>query len=65
MTAAVRVDPDKCCGHALCLRAAPDVFRWHDADDRSYVADDIDPADFADEVARAVQGCPEGAIVVE
>jgi ferredoxin len=59
----VRIDPDKCQGHARCWAVSPEVF---DVDDRGYglVRPDVDPSHFPDQVRRAEQNCPELAIEV-
>ena len=58
----VTVDDDRCQGHTLCAAQAPDVFLLRDEDGHAYVEMDDVPPGLADQVERAVQTCPEGAI---
>lgn len=58
----VRVDPDLCEGHALCIDLAPDVFELSDDEIATC------PGRFADEawerVRAAVDACPRQAISI-
>jgi ferredoxin len=60
----IRVDHEKCQGHARCWALAPDVFAL---DDSGYIeAGDIVVASGMEEVAgRGVRACPERALMVE
>jgi ferredoxin len=58
----VTVDGDRCQGHTLCALQAPDVFLLRDEDGHAYVEVDGVPPGLEDQVERAVQTCPEGAI---
>ena len=62
---AVRVDHDKCRGHALCLQSAPEVFDWLDVEDKSFVPDGFGVTGHEEEISNAVDNCPEQAIIVE
>ena len=58
----IRVDPDKCQGHARCYALAPELF---DIDDygQSTAKDDGDvPAGLEDKARLAIANCPEFAI---
>ncbi|WP_040831258.1 ferredoxin [Nocardia jiangxiensis] len=60
----VRVDSDRCQGHARCLAFAPDTF---DFDDEGYasVPEDRDSyVEIPDSVRQAAAGCPERAIAI-
>jgi len=61
---ALRVDADRCQGHARCVVFAPDVF---DSDDEGYAS--VNPEferieDVPDRIAAAVANCPERAITL-
>lgn len=57
----VRVDPDRCEGHAKCQAAAPEVFRVGDDDLSVVIMDDI-PESLRPKVDRAIRLCPRQAI---
>lgn len=59
----VRVDPDLCEGHALCLFTAPEIFELDD-DEVSTVVATPSPEQW-DAVAAAISACPRGAILVD
>ena len=60
----IRVDRQRCTGHAMCHANAPDVY---DLDDVGYnVLDgeaEVDDA-LADQARRGADSCPERAIVI-
>jgi ferredoxin len=61
----LRVDPDRCQGHARCVTFAPDAF---DMDDEGYSS--VSPGferleDVPDRVRAAVANCPERAITLD
>jgi ferredoxin len=58
----VRIRRADCCGHAMCVEIAPDVFTI-DADNKSIVIDE-GAAPLAT-VIEAAEACPCQAIVVE
>jgi ferredoxin len=60
----IRVDRDSCEGNALCVKAAPEVFR---VDDEDYVEVLVaEPgAELAAKVREAVRRCPKGALSLE
>lgn len=57
----VRVDSEKCQGHARCHAICPDVF---ELDDEGFAAVPVPtvPPSFEHAVREAVMNCPEGAI---
>ncbi len=59
----IRVDPDKCQGHARCYGLAPELF---DVDDygQSTVIVDVVPPQLEERARLAVANCPEYAIEV-
>ncbi len=61
-TLRVRVDPQLCEGHALCIETAPEVFDLTD-DDIATCAEQP-PAQYWDQVRAAVDACPRGAITI-
>ena len=58
------IDPDKCEGHTLCGKVAPQLFKFNKEDGRSYATvAEVSPEQAA--LARkAVAACPERAIVI-
>lgn len=61
----VRVDQQKCQGHTLCNRVAPDLFLLRDDDGHAYVESEDVPEEFRAVALRAQAACPEEAIRVE
>ena len=59
----VRVDPDKCQGHARCYSLAPEVFDVDDYGQASVIVDQV-PEGLEEKVRLAVANCPEYAIEV-
>lgn len=60
----IRVDSERCTGHARCNAIAPDVY---ELDDNGYCSVDKltpPPADESD-ARRGAEGCPEQAIHIE
>lgn len=60
----LRVDPDRCQGHARCVTFAPDVF---DLDEEGYASVNPDferMAGIPDRIRTAVANCPERAITL-
>jgi ferredoxin len=60
----VRVDYDKCEGHALCVLAAPEVFELGD-DDRSRVVLVQPGEELRAKVESAVRSCPKQAVYLD
>ena len=61
----VRVDPNKCQGHTLCNRMAPELFRLCEEDGHSEAIVSEVPEGLHDKARKAALGCPEQAIFVE
>jgi ferredoxin len=59
----IRVDPQKCQGHARCFSLAPELFAVDDYGQASVVVDEV-PADLVDKAELAIANCPEYAIEV-
>ena len=61
----VRIDEDRCQGHALCNLGAPEVFRLRDEDGHAEVIGRALTPELEEKARRAALGCPEQAIIVE
>ncbi len=61
----VRVDPEKCQGHARCYAIAPELFSVDDYGYANAIGDGTVPADLEDKARLAVSNCPEFAITAE
>jgi ferredoxin len=61
----VRVDPNKCQGHTLCNRVAPELFRLREEDGHSEVTMTEVPKELQEKARKALRGCPEQAISIE
>jgi ferredoxin len=61
----VRIDRQRCRGHAKCLDIAPDAFDFVDAEDRAIVLDEGVRQTSAEALMDAQLECPEQAISVE
>jgi ferredoxin len=60
----VRVDPDRCQGHARCYALAPDLFDVDDYGQSSVRGDGTVPVGREDAARLAAANCPEFAIEV-
>jgi ferredoxin len=60
----VRIDPERCQGHARCYALAPDLFDVDDLGQSHVRGDGTVPADREDAARLAVANCPEFAIEV-
>lgn len=60
----VRIDPEKCQGHARCHTMCPEVFHL-DEQGYSVVEDTAIPAELEEQVWMAEGSCPERAISIE
>ena len=58
----VRVDRERCQGHARCEAIAPEVFQVDDAEQKSRVKLEGLPPELEERAWRAIRTCPEGAI---
>ncbi len=60
----IRVDPEKCTGHARCYGLAPELFSVDDYGLSSVVGDGTVPPTLEDKARLAIANCPEYAIEV-
>ncbi len=58
----VRVDPDKCQGHARCRSLAPELFELDEFGNAHEIGDGTVPAGLEDKAYLAKSNCPELAI---
>ena len=58
----VRVDPDKCKGHARCKSLAPELFELDEFGNAHEVGDGTVPKGLEDKAYLAKANCPEFAI---
>jgi ferredoxin len=58
----VRVDPDKCQGHARCKSLAPELFELDEFGNAHEIGDGTVPAGLEDKAYLAKSNCPELAI---
>ena len=59
----VSVDPAVCEANGVCERLAPTVFQLDD-EDELHILQPEPPEELADEVERAVDGCPKLALTL-
>jgi ferredoxin len=57
----VEVNLDSCCGHGVCVDAAPEVFEMRD-DDKAHVILEHPDEELRAKVQEAVRVCPQMAI---
>jgi ferredoxin len=57
----IRIDPDRCQGHARCFALAPELFAVDDYGQASVIVDEVPPA-LEDRAELAIANCPEYAI---
>jgi ferredoxin len=60
----IRLDADACVGHGRCYAIDPDVFEPDDLGHCIVLRSDVAPDD-EDRARRAVDACPEGALVID
>jgi ferredoxin len=58
----IRVDPDKCQGHARCYGLAPELFEIDDYGQSTVVGDGSVPPELEEKAALAIANCPEFAV---
>jgi ferredoxin len=58
----IRVDPDKCQGHARCYGLAPELFDVDDYGLASVAGDGTVPPALEDRARLAIANCPEYAV---
>jgi ferredoxin len=61
----VRVNPDRCQGHAMCALVCPEIFQLNDDDGHATAVSGSVPKNFEDKILQAQSSCPEQAIEVE
>ena len=54
----IRVDPDKCQGHARCYGLAPELFEIDDYGSSTVVGDGLVPPALEDRARLAIANCP-------
>jgi len=59
----IRVDPDKCQGHARCYGLAPELFDVDDYGQSTVIVDEV-PPELEDKARLAIANCPEYAIEI-
>jgi ferredoxin len=57
----IRIDPDKCQGHARCFALAPELFAVDDYGQASVIVDEV-PTELEERADLAIANCPEYAI---
>lgn len=57
------VDRTKCCGYAMCVELAPEVYQLDDSGYAHVVTDRV-PPEMADAARRGAGACPQRAIRV-
>jgi ferredoxin len=58
----IRVDPDKCQGHARCIGIAPQLFEADDYGLASVAGDGTVPPELEQAARLAIANCPEYAV---
>jgi ferredoxin len=58
----IRVDAEKCQGHARCYALVPELFSVDDYGQSSVIGDGTVPADLEERALLAIANCPEFAI---
>jgi len=60
----IRVDPERCQGHALCSMLAPSLFKLDETEGQSRAVADEVPAGQEADARGAAESCPEQAIIL-
>ncbi len=63
LTMKIRVDPEKCQGHARCYSLAPELFEVDDYGQSTVIVDEV-PAELEEKARLAIANCPEYAIEI-
>jgi ferredoxin len=58
----IRVDPDKCQGHARCYALVPELFSVDDYGLSTVIGDGTVPVELEEKAQLAIANCPEYAI---
>jgi ferredoxin len=61
----VRVDPERCQGHARCSALAPELFRPDEFGNAREALNSCVPPELVDKAYIALADCPEEAIIIE
>ena len=61
----VRVDRERCQGHARCYALAPELFALDELGNGREIGDGTVPAALADKAWLAKANCPEDAVLVQ
>ncbi len=61
----IRVDPEKCQGHNRCMTLASELFEVDELGYATALNDGVVPAELEEKAKKAVDNCPEIAIIVE
>jgi ferredoxin len=64
MTMRIRVDQQRCSGHALCHHQGPDVYVLDELGYNRTDLDDVAP-ELREQARRGALACPEQAITIE
>ena len=59
----IRVDSDKCQGHARCYGISPELFEVDEYGQSAVILDEV-PAELEEKARLAVANCPEYAIEI-
>lgn len=60
----VKVDWDLCEANAMCMRAAPEIFKVDDEDMLHVLMEDV-PESQREKLEQAVRACPRAALAIE
>jgi ferredoxin len=60
----VSVDANRCQGHTLCNRVAPELFQLREEDGHAEVVTPDVPRELEEKARKAMRGCPEQAISI-
>lgn len=60
----VQVDQNKCGTVGLCVKACPEVFRFQEGSKKAAAFSGDVPPEREEKVLKAVNACPNGAIVI-
>jgi ferredoxin len=60
----VKIDLSRCEGHGRCVTEFPEVFGYDDVTSQSFVLEEGSLADYRANIVRAIENCPERAIVL-
>ena len=58
----IRVDPERCQGHARCYALAPELFEIDDYGLSTVVGDGAVPVELEERARLAIANCPEFAV---